>query len=120
MKFSRLLAVVSLLSFGASLAIAQDSIRLKFEVVKDGATLARPEVSVTAGSTDTLEVADVGHLAFTPTLRGSDGISLVFDIKSAGKAFQPGLVISKDEAGTLSWTSDAGAHSFKVKVSWAR
>ena len=78
MKFSRLLAVVSLLSFGASLAIAQDSIRLKFEVVKDGATLARPEVSVTAGSTGTLEVADVGHLAFTPTLRGSDGISLVF------------------------------------------
>jgi hypothetical protein len=33
--------------------------------------------------------------------------------------FQPRLVISKDEAGTLSWTSDAGAHSFKVKVSWA-
>jgi len=120
MKFSRLLAVVSLVSFGASLAIAQDSIRLQFEVVKDGATVARPEVSVTAGSTGTLEVAEVGNVAFTPTLRGSDGVAVAFDIRSGGKEFQPRLVISKDEAGTLSWTSAAGAHSFKVKVSWAR
>jgi hypothetical protein len=34
MKFSRLLTVVSVFFFGASLAIAQDSIRLKFEVSK--------------------------------------------------------------------------------------
>ena len=120
MKFSRLLAVVSLVSFGASLAVAQDSIRLQFEVVKDGATVARPEVSVTAGSTGTLEVAEVGNMAFTPTPRGSDGVAVAFDIRSGGKEFQPRLVISKDEAGTLSWTSAAGAHSFKVKVSWAR
>jgi hypothetical protein len=120
MKFSRLLAVVSLVSLGAPLAMAQDSIRLKFEVVKDGAAVVNPEVSVTSGSTGTIEVADVGNLAFTPTLRGSDSVSLAFDIRSGEKAFQPRLVISKDEAGTLSWTSDAGAHSFKVKVSWAR
>lgn len=120
MKFSRLLAVLLLVSFGASLAIAQDSIRLKFEVVKDGATVATPEVRVTAGSAGTLEVAGVGKLAFTPTLRDSDDVSLAFEIRSGGKEFQPRLVISKDEAGTLSWTSDAGAHSFKVKVSWAR
>lgn len=120
MKLSRLLAVVSLVSFGASLAIAQESIRLKFEVVKDGATVAKPEVSVTAGSTGTLEVADVGSFAFTPTLRGSDDVTVAFDIKSGGKAFQPVLVISKDQAGTLSWGSVAGAHSLKIKVSWAR
>jgi hypothetical protein len=120
MKFSRLLAVVSIVSLGASVAIGQDSIRLKFEVVKDGATVARPEVSVTAGSTGTLEVTDVGHVAFTPTLRGSDDVAVAFDIRSGGKEFQPRLVLSKDEEGTLSWTSDAGAHSFKIKVFWAR
>ena len=120
MKFSRLLAVVTLVSFGASLASAQDSIRLRFEVVKDGATVAKPEVSVTAGSTGTLEVADVGNIAFTPTLRGSDGVTIAFDIRSGGKEFQPRLVISKDQAGTLSWGSDAGAHSFKITVYWAR
>jgi hypothetical protein len=120
MKFIRLLAVVSLVSFGASLAIAQDSIRLQFEVVKDGATLAKPDASVAAGSTGTLEVADVGHFAFTPTLRGLDSVTVAFNIRSGGKEFQPRLVISKDEGGTLSWTSDGGAHSFKVKVSWAR
>ena len=43
MKFSPLLVVVSLVSFGASLAIAQDSTRLRFEVVKDGATVAIPK-----------------------------------------------------------------------------
>jgi hypothetical protein len=106
--------------FGAPLAIAQDSIRLKFEVVKDGATVAKPEVSVTAGSTGTLEVADLGHFAFTPTPRGSDGVTVAFDIRSGGKAFQPRLVIGKEEAGTLSWGSNAGAHSFKINVSWAR
>jgi len=120
MKLSQLLVVVPLVSFGASLAIAQDSTRLRFEVVKDGATVARPEVAVTAGSTGMLEVADVARFTFTPTLRGSDGLAIAFDIRSGGKEFHPSLVISKDQAGTLSWASDAGAHSFKIKVSWAR
>ena len=120
MKFSRLFVVVSLVSFGASLAIAQDSTRLRFEVVKDGATVANPEVSVAAGSTATLEVADVGRVAFTPTLRGSDGVGIAFDIRSGGKEFHPSVVIGKDQPGTLSWTSEAGAHSFRIKVSWAQ
>ena len=119
MKFSRLLVIVPLVSIGASLAIAQNSTRLRFEVVKDGATVANPEVSVAAGSTATLEVANIGSVAFTPTLRGSDGVSIAFDIKSSGKEFHPRLVIGKDQPGTLSWTSDAGAHSFRIKVSWA-
>ncbi len=120
MKFSRLPGVASLVLFGASLAIAQDSIRLKLEVVKDGVSVANPELSISAGSPGTLAVADVGELVFTPTLRDSDSVSLAFEIRSGGKKFQPRLVISKDEAGTLSWASDGGAHSFKVKVSWAR
>ncbi|HYT73364.1 MAG TPA: hypothetical protein VEL79_01335 [Vicinamibacterales bacterium] len=120
MKFSRLLAVFSVVCIGASLAIAQDSIRLQFEVVKDGATVAKPEVSVAAGSTGTLEVADVGNVAFIPTLRGSDDVSIAFDIRSGGKEFRPRLVISKDQSGTLSWGSDGGAHSLKIKVSWER
>jgi hypothetical protein len=56
-------AVVSLLSFGASLAIAQDRFGSNLKVVQRRRNACQAEVSVTARSTGTLEVADVGHLA---------------------------------------------------------
>ena len=49
MKLHRLFVFAICFSVGTSLTIAQESIRLKFEVVKDGSTVAQPEVSVTSG-----------------------------------------------------------------------
>jgi len=120
MKLSRLFVFGFLLSVGISLAIAQESIRLQFEVVKDGSTVAKPELSVTSGSAGSIEIDNVGRFGFTPTFRGSDGVAIAFDISSGGKQFRPRLVISKNEPGALSWTSDTGAESFKLMVSWVR
>ena len=120
MKLRRLFALAIFFSVCTSLTIAQESIRLKFDVVKDGSTVAQPEVSVVSGSADSIDIDGVGQVAFTPTLRDSDTVAIAFDIKSGGKQLQPRLVISKSEPGTLSWTSETRAQSFKLKVSWIR
>jgi hypothetical protein len=120
MKLHRLLTFAILFSVGTSLTIAQESIRLKFEVVKDGSTVAQPEVSVTSDSASRIEIDGVGQFAFTPTFRGSDTVAIAFDIQSGGKQLQPRLVIGKSEPGTLSWTSETRAQSFKLRVSWIR
>jgi len=118
MKLSRLFVFACLVFIGTSLATAQESIRLQFEIVKDGSTVAKPEVSVISGSSGSIEVDNVVLFSFTPTLRGSDAVAISFDIRSGGKQFQPRLVISKNEPGSLSWPSDTRAQSFKVRVSW--
>ncbi len=118
MTFSRLL-VVACLCLGASLANGQESIRLRFEVVKDGKTVATPEVAVAAGATGRIKVDAVGDIAFTPTLRGSESVDIAFHVTSAGKDLQPRLVITQDEPGALSWASP-GPHAFTLSVSWVR
>lgn len=120
MTLQRLFAFAILFAVGTSLTIAQEPIGLKFEVVKDGSTVAQPEVSVTSGSAGSVEIDGVGRFAFTPTFRGSDTVAIAFDIKAGGKRLQPCLVISKSEPGTLSWTSETGGQSFKLRVSWIR
>lgn len=120
MKLNRFFAFAILCSVGTSLTMAQESIGLKFDVVKDGSTVAQPEVSVTSGSAGSIEFDGVGQFAFTPTVRGSDAVTIAFDIKAGGKRLQPRLVISKSEPGTLSWTSETAGQSFKLRVSWIR
>ena len=119
MKLGRLFVVAFLFSIGVPLAIAQEPIRLQLEVVKDGSTVARPEISVISGSAGTIEVEGVGTVAVTPTVRGSDAVAVLFDILSGGKHLQPRLVIGKNEPGILSWTADT-RESFKLTVSWVR
>jgi hypothetical protein len=114
------LFVVAFLIAGTSVAIAQDSVRLQLEIVKDGSTVATPEVSVIPGSTGTIELDRVGRIAFTPTLGGSESVAVAFDIRVGGKRLQPRLVISRDEPGSVSWQSDTGSESFKIRVSWIR
>jgi hypothetical protein len=118
MKVSRLF-LVACLFLGASLATGQDVIRLRFEVVKDGTTVAKPEIAIAAGATGSMKLDAVGDIAFTPTLRGSESVDIAFHVTSAGKEFQPRLVITHDEPGSLSWTSP-GPHAFKLSVSWVR
>ena len=118
MKLSRLFVLAFLFSIGMSPAIAQESIRLQFEIVKDGATVARPEMSVNLDSASRIAIDGIGQLEFTPTLRGSD-LAIAFDVRSGGKQMRPSLVITRSEPGYLSWKSDA-PESFKVSVAWVR
>ena len=120
MKLHRLFALVILFSVGTSLTIAQESIGLQFEVIKNGSTVAQPEVSVISGSAGSIEIDGVGQFVFTPTVRGSDTVAIAFDIKAGGKRLQPRLVVSKSEPGTFSWTSETRRQSFKLRVSWIR
>ena len=59
MKLRRLFVFAVVFSVSMSPAIAQQSIRLHFEVVKNGSTVARPEVSVDPGSAASIAI-DVG------------------------------------------------------------
>jgi len=118
-KLNHLFVLAFVLSAGLSAAMAQESVRLRFEVVKDGSTVAKPEISVTSASAGRIEIDNVGRISFTPSVRNSD-LAIAFDISSGGKQFQSRLVIRKDEPGSISWTSDTGAESFKLTVSWVR
>ena len=115
MKLHQLIVIACLIG-GASVTTAQESIRLQFEIVKDGSTVATPEVSVISGTTGTIEL-DRGRIAFTPTQRGSESVAVAFDIVMGGKRLQPRLVISGKEPGSLAWRSDTGTESFRIRVS---
>ena len=119
MKSRRLFAFAFLFLLGMSPAIAQESIRLQFDVAKDGTTVAKPQIAVNPGSAGSMEISDIGKFVFTPTFRGSD-VAITFDINSGGKQFKPILVISKNEPGAISWTSDTRTESFTLTVSWVR
>jgi hypothetical protein len=104
----RLFVVCVLSLVSVCSAAAQDSVRLRFQIVKDGAVLANPEVSVGQGSVGRIEIKEALTCEFTPTLRDSQ-VSLVFDITAGEKHLQPRLVIERAEPGTVSWTSASGA-----------
>lgn len=120
MTLNRLPVVLFLCFCFGSTGIANESIRLHFTVMKDGATIASPEMSVEAGTTGSIDLDAVGRIAFTPATRTSESIAVTFEIKSAGKNLQPILVVAKNQPGSLSWPSDTGSGSFNLSVSWVR
>jgi hypothetical protein len=120
MKLRQLFFIVVLLFGATSVPTAQESIHLRFELVKNGSVVAAPEVSGMTGSTGSIRLAGVGSIEFTPTLRGSDSLAIAFDIQSASRRLRPRLVISGTQPGSVSWTSDKDAESFRITVSWIR
>jgi hypothetical protein len=117
MKPNRLFVTVLLLTTAPM--IAQSPVRLQFDVLRNGGSIAKPKVTVASGGTGTLEIDNVGTFKFTPTLRSADTVKIAFVIDSGGRRLQPILVI-RDEPGSVSWTSDRGADSFEMRVSWVR
>ena len=65
MKFSHVWAFAFVLWIGMSPVIAQQSVRLQFEIARDGSTVARPEVSSNLGSASSLVIDGVGEIEFT-------------------------------------------------------
>ena len=119
MNLAPVLGIGFLFSIAAPLAVAQDTIRLQFQVVKNGSIVANPEMSVFSGLAGSIEVEGVGRVTVTPTVRGSDAVAVVFDIRSGGNRLQPQLVIGTSDSGVLTWTGEA-RQSFKLTISWIR
>jgi hypothetical protein len=121
MRFMVLAGIVA--GAAVSPAIAQDSLRLLFEITVDGSVVARPELKVQSGGEGDItfgEKQSQARVTFTPTVRGDD-IDLAFDITDGGKRLKPTLRISKTVPGSVEWISPAhGQKTVLLAVSWVR
>lgn len=119
MKMARLFVLALLLFLGVSVAGAQNPLRFRFDITRNGKAVANPELAVAAGGTGHLTFDGIRGLAFTPTLRDSASVSVAFDIDLVDKHLRPQLTLGAHDPGSLSWTS-SGRDSFKVTVAWIR
>ena len=104
-------------------AIAQESLRLLFEITVDGSVVARPELKVQSGGEGDItfgEKQSQARVTFTPTIRGDD-IDIAFDITDGDEHLKPMLRISKTGPGSVEWISPAhGQKTVLLAVSWVR
>ena len=91
-----------------SSAAAQGSVRLRFEIMRNGSVIANPEISVAEGSVGRIEIRDSFACAFTPTMHDSH-LDLAFDIRTGDRRLPPRLVIGETNPAVVSWTSASGA-----------
>jgi hypothetical protein len=117
MTLRRLVILAAMFLMAGAPALAQESIRLRFEIAKNGSNVASPEVTLKAGSAGRIEIEGIGSLAFTPMVRGSN-LAVAFDIKTSEKHLEPQLMIGNAEPASISWKSESGVESFKVSVFW--
>jgi hypothetical protein len=120
MKLTRLWVPALLVFAGISVATAQNSIRLRFELYQNGTQVGNPEVSVKSGTAGSLGMTGNGTIAFTATFRDSDSASIAFDIDSGGRHLTPRLVLRRNDPGSVSWSSTDGNEAFKFIVTWVR
>ena len=128
MKLRHLVVFSCLVALGVPAASAQEAHRFQFEIIKDGAVVAKPLVRVSPGGRGEIWIGADGSNApepfnglreriyLTPTVQG-DNISIAFDITSDTKKFRPSLAISKDVKGSFEWVSTAG-QTIRLTVSW--
>ena len=118
------LIVLACIVAGATLstAIAQESLRLQFEITVDGSVVARPELTVQSGGKASIVLGEKqgkARVTFTPTVRGDD-IDIAFDITDGDKRLRPTLRISKTVPGVIAWMSRAEGPKTRLAVSWVR
>jgi hypothetical protein len=118
MALTRLCLTVLVLLTSAAVPAVTNSVRLHFDMYRNGALVADPELSVSSGTSGRLEFQDIGTISFTPTFRDSDTIAIEFDIHSGGRHLGPSLVIGRGGRGLASWSSTTEKDSFKFTVTW--
>lgn len=117
---NRFFVTTGALAFYVTAVVAQPApISLKFEVFKNGKSIAQPSVAVADKSTANVTVDGVGKFEVTPTLRDADHIAVAFDVQSAGKQFKPRIVIGT-EPGAISWTATNATDAFELRVKWVK
>jgi hypothetical protein len=120
MKSARLFALALLLFPSISVATTQNSIRLHFDVYRNGTLVSNPDLSVSSGTPGRLDIDGVGTIEFTPTFRTSDSISIQFDMNIDGRRARPVMVIAMNQPGRVSWSSNDRRDEFKFTVNWVR
>jgi len=128
MKRSRTFALAAVLIASTFTAVAQEPVRLQFEVTQGASHVARPELRVSSGREGLLLVgtdrpnsdlpATRERIVVVPTVRGDD-VEIRFTITSGDREFRPSLVISDAIRGSLEWTSIDG-QPVRLAVAWIR
>lgn len=103
-----------------SLATAPNTIRLRFELYRNGSLVGSPALSVASGDVARLTFDGAATITFTSAFRGSDNVSIDFDIDSGGRRLRPRLVIGADAPGSVSWSPTGGRDTFKFTIAWMR
>ena len=129
MKWSRLLVFSCVVGLAVSPATAQEAIRLRIEVSRDGAVVAKPELRVQSGREGRLELNGESvpdplpwlkglreRIAITPTVRGDD-VAIALTIASGERQFTPALVMSKDIRVSVQWSA-ADGQPITLALSW--
>ena len=106
-----LVGVVLLTSSG----LAQSNIRLQFEVSKNDAVVAAPQVAVADGGHGSLAVPDIADISFSAVRTTADRVTVSFEIKAGEKSIRPRVVLVQSEPGSLSWKQ--GEDSLLIRVS---
>lgn len=113
----RLLVLLALAPVvGISLG-AQESIRLQFEIYRNGSLVGSPTVTGRDGTSASMSVDSGFDLTFTATRIAEDKVSVAFEIALDDKSIRPRVVLLNQEQGTISWKSASGSDSFEVRVS---
>ena len=86
---------VTVLGFALTVASlnAQENLRFRFEVLKNGSQIAAPMVTVQEKQTGSVAVEEVATISFTPSRVDGDRISLTLEVISADKTLKPRLVL---------------------------
>ena len=115
--FKKLAAVVVFACAALPRMTAAESIRLRFEVYKNGALIASPELAVAEKALGRLDVDSLGVVEFRPQKRTPDTLAVGFDIATGGRHLGPCVTI-KSTPASMSWKSDDGRTTYKIRVAW--
>jgi hypothetical protein len=123
LRHAKLIVLACIVAGAAvSTAIAQESLRLQFEITVDGSVVGKPELRLEPGGQGSIAFGEKSQavVTLTPTVRGDD-IDIPFDITDGDKRLSPTLRISKTVPGSVEWKSPAHAQkTVRLAVSWVR
>ena len=123
LRHAKLIVLACIVAGAAvSTAIAQESLRLQFEITVDGSVLGKPELRLEPGGQGSIAFGEKSQavVMLTPTVRGDD-IDIAFDITDGDKRLNTTLRISKNVPGSIEWMSPAqGQKTVRLAVSWVR
>ena len=110
-----LFALVVLIAVGVPLN-AQDIIRLKVEMYRDGSQFAAPTITIVENQTGSIK-ADGVTVSLSPTRLDAQQLSVNLEVETGTKTLRPRLVLNGQETASLKWTD---TNSFELRISALR
>jgi hypothetical protein len=106
------IAVVLLSTTG----IAQDRVRLQFQITKNDAAVASPQISLADGGHGTIGLPGLADIGFDIARTDPDRVAVNLEIKSGDKVLTPRILLVESQPGSVSWTVGQEAVSLRVWV----